>query len=101
MFVPKLRTEEHSTMNKQNKGHKDEEAYRATLLAVRRLNEKQKARLLAELQGVAFRLDLPDVALDVDLSGIDLNLELPELDLSLPNLEKPTVFLFCGQPSRG
>lgn len=90
-------------MKKQTKKQRDEEAYKAALEAVRRLTEKQKARLMTELQDASFRLDLPDLKLDMDLSGFELNMELPELpelDFKLPELEKPDVCPYCGKPNR-
>ena len=87
-------------MKKQTKKQRDEEAYQTAIEAIRRLTEKQKARLMAELQDVSFRLDLPDLKLDMDLSGFELNLELPELDFKLPDLEEPDVCPYCGKPNR-
>ena len=86
-------------MKKQTKKQRDEEAYQAAIEAVHRLTEKQKARLLAELQDASFRLDLADMKFDADF-GTELNLELPELDFKLPDLEKPDVCPFCGKPNR-
>jgi hypothetical protein len=45
-------------MRKQTRKQQDEEAYQAALEAFRRLTEKQKVRLIAELQDASFRLDL-------------------------------------------
>ena len=60
-------------MNKQTRKQLDEEAYQAALEVVRRLSERQKTQLIAELQDASFRLDLTDLKVDIDLSGIDLN----------------------------
>jgi predicted TIM-barrel fold metal-dependent hydrolase len=87
-------------MKKRTKKQQDEEAYQAALEGVRRLTEKQRARLIAELQDAPFRLDLADLKFDVDLSGMDLNLELPELDFKLPDLEELEVCPHCGKPKR-
>ena len=87
-------------MKKQTRKQQNEVAYQAALEAVRRLTEKQKARLMAELQDASFRLDLADMKLDMDLSGFDLNMELPELDFKLPDLEKSDACPYCGKPKR-
>jgi hypothetical protein len=87
--------------NEQMKHTKQRETedYKAAIEAVRRLTDKQKLRLLAELQDDSLRLDLADLTIDADLSSLDLNTELPDLDLRLPDLDlsEPDTCPICGK----